>query len=211
MKCILCAQRKGKRYCPAKADMICPTCCGLKRVVEINCPPDCQYLSSGIEFHARATWHKLNRRMDPLKQVKYNRTMKEHRAFLSELEFQIAEEYKSDRTLKDKDLSNGLSLLTKSYETEEKGIIYRFQAQQPEVQQLVKSLQEVIEKQRKPDPEHQPAEKLTLRGIIDCLEAIQETIEFHRTEGVSPTGYLDFTLQLFPEINKEEQSRIVIP
>jgi len=42
--CPSCRKKKGKRTCPALGGLICPKCCGSKRIVEIHCPPDCRYL-----------------------------------------------------------------------------------------------------------------------------------------------------------------------
>src|SRR5262249_37174423 len=46
MLCVSCGKRKGKRACPALRGLICTTCCGTKRLKEIACPGDCQYLAS---------------------------------------------------------------------------------------------------------------------------------------------------------------------
>ncbi len=44
MACPICQKRTPKRYCPAKAAIICAVCCGTEREVTIDCPPDCRYL-----------------------------------------------------------------------------------------------------------------------------------------------------------------------
>ncbi len=46
MLCPVCDHRKAKRACPALGKQICAVCCGTKRLVEINCPADCGYLSA---------------------------------------------------------------------------------------------------------------------------------------------------------------------
>ena len=46
MVCPLCGQRKAKRACPAVGQRICAVCCGTKRLVELNCPADCVYLTT---------------------------------------------------------------------------------------------------------------------------------------------------------------------
>src|ERR1051325_10170121 len=46
MVCPLCGERKAKRACPALNRLICPVCCGTKRLVEISCPSDCVYLTT---------------------------------------------------------------------------------------------------------------------------------------------------------------------
>ncbi len=46
MVCTSCGQRQGRRRCPALGRDICSVCCGTKRQVEINCPPDCRYFTT---------------------------------------------------------------------------------------------------------------------------------------------------------------------
>lgn len=44
--CISCQSKSGKRRCPALDGLICPVCCGEKRLKEIRCPSDCRYLQN---------------------------------------------------------------------------------------------------------------------------------------------------------------------
>ncbi len=44
--CPVCGKGKSKRHCPALGQVICPTCCGTKRLVEIRCPADCGWLKA---------------------------------------------------------------------------------------------------------------------------------------------------------------------
>ncbi|MBN1593534.1 MAG: hypothetical protein JW941_09870 [Candidatus Coatesbacteria bacterium] len=48
-KCIICEQRKGKRFCPLKNEMICSLCCGIVQT-EGNCPEDCPFLQESKTF-----------------------------------------------------------------------------------------------------------------------------------------------------------------
>jgi hypothetical protein len=59
--CVYCSRRAGKRACPALGGVICPTCCGQHRGVEISCPIRCRYFKEhegyqrarlAEEFHA---------------------------------------------------------------------------------------------------------------------------------------------------------------
>ena len=52
MSCPLCGTRKERRACPALHQTICAVCCGTKRLVEIQCPDDCVYLTSAREHPA---------------------------------------------------------------------------------------------------------------------------------------------------------------
>ena len=53
-KCALCQQRSGKRNCPALGAVICQSCCGTKRRVEVACPDSCVYLEVAREHPATA-------------------------------------------------------------------------------------------------------------------------------------------------------------
>jgi len=63
--CPLCELRKPKRYCPAKAEMICADCCGEKREVTIDCPSDCSYLI------ASRRWEREHRKPITVADVPY--------------------------------------------------------------------------------------------------------------------------------------------
>ena len=52
-KCPRCLSRKGKRYCPALRENICPQCCADERLKTIRCPKDCEHLSGEIYQHKR--------------------------------------------------------------------------------------------------------------------------------------------------------------
>ncbi len=59
--CVYCGKRAGKRACPALGGVICPTCCGQHRGIDISCPISCRYFKEhegyqrtrlAEEFHA---------------------------------------------------------------------------------------------------------------------------------------------------------------
>lgn len=58
--CPLCRKRPARRSCPAKQALICPVCCGTKRLIEIDCPRDCVYLKTA-ERHPPAVTVKQDR------------------------------------------------------------------------------------------------------------------------------------------------------
>src|SRR5271170_6024691 len=53
LSCVICEERKEKRFCPAVHGKICPQCCGEQREVTLDCPSDCPYLQQSRE-HATA-------------------------------------------------------------------------------------------------------------------------------------------------------------
>ena len=61
MACPVCNQRKARRECPALHQTICTVCCATKRMVEINCPPDCPHLAAAREHPAAAVKRQQER------------------------------------------------------------------------------------------------------------------------------------------------------
>lgn len=58
-KCILCNQKKAKRFCAGISGMICSFCCGIKREREITCFRSCEYLRQGKEYQNGRVASKL--------------------------------------------------------------------------------------------------------------------------------------------------------
>src|ERR1700722_8206315 len=50
MACPICEKRTPKRFCPAIAERICPTCCGQGREVTIDCPSACPHLIAARRY-----------------------------------------------------------------------------------------------------------------------------------------------------------------
>ncbi len=50
IKCVSCNNKLAKRHCPGLNGLICPPCCGKKRLREIRCPDGCQYLQN-LAYH----------------------------------------------------------------------------------------------------------------------------------------------------------------
>lgn len=73
MKCILCNRRKPSRRCPAKDVPVCSRCCGSKRRKEIECPQECNYLSTYQEV---STAQKKEERLDSDAREDYRKGMR---------------------------------------------------------------------------------------------------------------------------------------
>jgi cell fate (sporulation/competence/biofilm development) regulator YmcA (YheA/YmcA/DUF963 family) len=208
MKCIVCGQRKGKRYCPAKNTLICAVCCGTKRIIEIDCPSDCVYLKTGRERVASEVFIKQYQKADA-KKMKYWELCRTFPALFTNLEKHLVAYRKLFKDLTDAQVLEAISLLLKSYETEAKGVIYQYKAYQAEIQGLVDRLTKTIEEARRRPDEYGP---LTTTHIVDCIKAIKEQLKFHVEENISPTGFLDFITPFHPEVNpRADASRIIIP
>ncbi len=56
-KCWFCKTTKGKRYCSPIDNLLCPVCCGEKRLKKIDCNEDCRYLE-GVAFQKKRDQEK---------------------------------------------------------------------------------------------------------------------------------------------------------
>jgi hypothetical protein len=218
MKCIVCDQRKAKRFCPAKESMICAQCCGEKRVLEINCPETCQFLQTG-RTHELELYQRFSHSSDPMKEQKLQRVFSELNRFVSYVEYSLAEERLSSRDLKDPDAAEALDLVIETLKTEENGVLYEKTSNNLSADLLRRRLMQVVTSARLPkEGESGPGlvaqgpERLSLRNAIEGLEAVREVLERHMEEG-SALSYLDFLARLMPRRGRVETggSSLIIP
>ena len=211
MRCTLCNQRKGKRYCPAKSAMICAQCCGEKRILEIDCPETCQYLRIGRSHEASQEGARHLWRADPVKQGKYDRVLSELGEVVSRLQFVLAEERWGSRDLTDKDVAEALSLLLETYRTEDKGVLYEHVSNNLKVDMLRRHLRELVEFLR--NPQEMTEQRLLLRDAIDALELIHDWVTSHMKDRLASMSFIDFLARNIPRPSqrKDSGSSIIIP
>ncbi len=119
MKCSLCEQRKSKRHCPAKNTLLCAQCCGEKRVLEINCPENCEFLLAGRERDAQEFGRHV-RNLDAAARERSRRVLLENQDAVAYLEYAIAQARVLSRDLTDKDVVQAIDVLLETYRTEDK-------------------------------------------------------------------------------------------
>ena len=221
MKCALCNQRKAKRFCPAQSHMICPQCCGEKRVLEIDCPESCQYLRDGrsYESEVHARYYIAS---DPAKQQKNQRILSQFDEFITLVECLLAEERRSSRSFKDKDAADALDLVVENLRTEEKGVLYERTSNDIRIDIVRRRLAELVQSARFPRRQEQGndlvvrepgVEALKLRDAIECLETIRDVVQNHLDEGPTAPSYVDFLARLLPSRGRIERggSSLIIP
>lgn len=123
MVCAICNKRKAKRFCPAKAEMICPVCCGTEREVTIDCPPDCAYLiaSRAYDYERREVdWNQM-----PFRDEKIPPSVLDaHERLFMQLSYLICECAAENPALVDSDVEAAYEALARTYQTLAKGIVY---------------------------------------------------------------------------------------
>ncbi|MGH9429959.1 MAG: hypothetical protein ACRD3T_00290, partial [Terriglobia bacterium] len=114
MICPICNKHKAKRLCPAKAESICPSCCGREREVTIDCPSDCAYLIASREFggdRKETDWSKVP---FPDKRPALNLAQGHERFFLY-LAYEMGRFGLENRSLVDSDVRASLQALAETY------------------------------------------------------------------------------------------------
>lgn len=214
MKCILCEQRKAKRFCPEKNTYICAQCCGEKRILEIPCPEDCEYLKAGRAREAEDYGRRIQS-LDPADRERNQRVLNDHRDVVAHLEYVISRERLLSRDLTDGDVLQAVEVLLSTYKTEDKGILYEKSSDDLRVESLRRELRKTIESYRNPEGAEEKgvvdpkATRLPLGAAIDCLEFIHSLAAAYREDHRTTSGYVDFLARIIPR--EETRSSIIVP
>ncbi|HXK10135.1 MAG TPA: hypothetical protein VMT70_10855 [Vicinamibacteria bacterium] len=191
MICPLCRHRRGKRACPARGEPICSQCCGQKRRIEIDCPPDCVYLDgahAGAWEGRSAGRERDARRIGPFLE---GLTEAQGRLVLLALVGVTAMRARR-RELDDRLLGEAVGTLRKTVETRQKGILYEHQAGDARAQGLAHELALLFEARDADGRAHAPAD----RDLGAALSALDRAVEATIREAESPHAFLDAAARL---------------
>ena len=124
MVCPSCGQRKGRRDCPALGRSICPICCGTKRLVEIQCPETCGYLTSAREHPAAVV--KRQQEQDVAVLLPTIRHLTERQQQLFFLVHSVIARHKPEgfSRLVDEDVAQAAGAVAATLETAARGVLY---------------------------------------------------------------------------------------
>lgn len=191
MTCPLCETRKGKRSCPARGALICSACCGQKRLVEIDCPPDCAYLTGahapGWDGRARDR-ERDSRRLGP------------HVAGLGEGQVRllllalagVVSLHARREDLDDALLLEAVVALRKTADTQERGVIYEHPTTDPRAQGLVHDLASLFEARAEDGAVHRPSD----RDLARVLRALEGALRSTLAEKEGPRAFLGTAARL---------------
>lgn len=197
MKCIICEKRKAKRFCPAKRASICPVCCGEKRGVEINCPPDCVYFVEGQKHHHQKVMQHRLRKEGVASYVRRAELYKRNPGIFARLEKIFAESFRADRNITNADLVAALELVRQTFETEKKGLIYQHQSDNRYANEIsTRVLVAVTEDKDSPEI---GGHKLTLDFAVSVVNEFLKEARFYQENDSNPRSYLIHILRYHPE------------
>jgi hypothetical protein len=144
MLCVSCGRRKGKRACPALGGLICTTCCGTKRLKEIACPPDCQYLASA-QAHPPAAILRQRERDLPLLASLLTGLNERQGDLLALLTSRVRRARAGAiPPLRDEDVREAAQALAATLDTAARGIVYEHQPASVPARRLMRAWQETL-------------------------------------------------------------------
>ena len=144
MVCPLCAQRKAKRICPALGKQICPTCCGTKRLVEINCPADCPYLTTARTHPPAVVQRQQEHDRAHLRPVLAGLSERQARVFLMLAALISRHQGEALQKLVDDDIAQAAEAHAATLETAGRGIVYEHRPATLPAERLLAELKALV-------------------------------------------------------------------
>jgi hypothetical protein len=171
--------------------LICSSCCGTKRRVEIACPDSCVYLDGA---HAPGWEGRVTERdRDSRRVLPHVQDLSESQRgqFLAML-VRIRDMGRQRSDLDDRRLAEALGALRKTVETRVRGVIYEHRAADARAQALVPELAELLQG-RSASGREAPVPDADQLAVLTSLEAIAAGILEERAE---PRAFLDMVARL---------------
>jgi hypothetical protein len=147
--CPVCGQRKARRECPALRQTICSICCATKRLVEINCPPDCAHLAAAREHPAAVVRRQQEHDVAVLMPTIRGLTERQHQLFFLFHTAIARHSPEGFARLNDADVADAAAALASTFETAARGVIYEHAPESPVARDLATDLRNMLEEVRK--------------------------------------------------------------
>ena len=144
MSCPLCQTRKPRRACPALHHTICAICCGTKRLIEIQCPDDCVYLTSAREHPAAVVKRQQEHDVAILLPTIQGLTERQYQLFFLFQSLISRHTPEGFTRLLDEDVADAAAAMASTLETAARGVIYEHATQSLPAQRLATELKAML-------------------------------------------------------------------
>ena len=183
-KCAVCKSKKGKRNCPALADVVCPQCCGSKKEEEIDCPLDCFYLGQSKRyFSERHDSEKIKDFEKEMKSIIGNEEPYED--ILQNIEFVISRIYKNQGNICDHDVELALEYLMEMGKAQ-MDLPSKFLTELPlKIHSIIDAVSDVLEGRES------IGKKEDLMTRLKCIYRVLDSVKTHHDPG-DKCSYLKF-------------------
>ena len=202
--CPLCQKRKQKRSCPALGRMICPVCCGTKRLVEISCPADCPHLATSREHPAAVVRRQQEVDVAALLPSMSGLTERQHQLFFLFQSVIARSQPDGLARLTDEDVAEAASACAATIETAAKGVLYEHSPATLPAQKLAGEFRTLLAQAR----EH--GATVYDREAAIALRAIERGARSLTRPG-EPTAYLAIMGRLLQVNTAAEQGQVGDP
>jgi hypothetical protein len=145
MVCSLCSQRKAKRACPALNRHICAVCCGTKRLVEIDCPESCVYLSTAKAHPPAVVQRQQEQDRTLLLPLIAGLSERQARLFLMLAALTARHQGEALQKIVDEDIALAAEALAATLETSARGIVYEHRAATLPADRLLTELKGLVD------------------------------------------------------------------
>ena len=144
MLCPLCGTRKARRICPAPNKTICAVCCGTKRLVEIDCPATCAYLTNASEHPAAVVRRQQERDVAAILPSLQGLTERQHQLFFVFQTLILRHKPEGFSRLVDDDVAEAAGVVAATLETAARGVIYDHSANSLPAQRLATEMKALL-------------------------------------------------------------------
>lgn len=144
MLCPLCGERNAKRACPALNRHICAMCCGTKRLVEINCPTGCTYLTTARSHPPAVVQRQQEHDRAHLLPLLQGLSERQARLFLMLAALVSRHQGEALQKLVDEDIRQAAEALAATLETAGRGIVYEHRTASLPAERLLTELKTMV-------------------------------------------------------------------
>lgn len=207
--CKICQKKRARRYCPALAGEICPSCCGTERENTIDCPLSCEYLQE-----ARLREHPVPMPEDQLPNQDIRVTedfLRQHDELVVWLSGALVRAMDAAHAV-DSDAREALDALIRTYRTRESGLIYETRPANPYAARVQDALKDSLEELRKATEQSAGMHSLRdadILGVLVFLERVEIQYANGRRRG---RAFFDFLSRHFstPAAAAEAEPRLTL-
>jgi hypothetical protein len=194
--CKLCQKKRARRYCPGVDADICPTCCGTERENTIDCPSECVYLQAA-RLHEKPI--QIDPNDIPNKDISLTEDfLEKNEAPVLWLTLALLRSMVAEKAV-DRDASEALSALIRTYRTLESGLIYETRPQNPYASAIQEALKQSIEDLRKNIADSSGMNTLRDADVLGTLVFLERLALQHHSGRPRGRAFFDFLRTSFPE------------
>jgi hypothetical protein len=171
--CAICRQRKPNRFCPGLRAGLCSICCGQSRHKIVQCPEDCPFL---IESRRQGLKRLVRLDGDPELELRWFEVLHNLRLAL------VKVRERTQPALSDEEAREALANIIESLRVRAKGLIYDFRSPNPNIQEAVDALKEMVATYENGGVGAEP--ELSISELAGCLRYLYQQAGTAKERGV---------------------------